>query len=772
MDKIVRENSIWDLHIHTNQCPKGSGEFSKMDTKKYVDNLLEIFSSHDDLTLISFTDHNQISYDVYKEFSNRKTSINLLPGIEVDVVFPEDIKTKHVIFYFDKKIDDEFEIFSRDINNFLKNGNVDIFYFLNFLISKKIDFVISPHAFKQSQKAIDSDWNDEIKVEENAHKYLDQFYCFWEAGGHSEISRAVEFLKDFLISDRISIISFSDSADSKKLTKFLNNPTQYFKTLPSFKGLQLVATDCNRISDSKIKINDDSKGNLIGKIKFNNQEIYLSDRLNTIIGGRGSGKSLLIDALYNKLLPDNRIAPKRKKFIAKYSLELYNFNGEEIKSDSFQVDYYEQAYVSKIFNSDNYSEEIEKYFYSAFEKIEDINEDITVMETKEAFSNMLSKYNEFEKENISSLISKYRKEIDEKLKLPLKKNNIVKFAEIEIIDNSQQIEALNSKKIMPKELIDNPRIEEAIKNLQITIAEESQKYNFDNYIKVSLKNNLINEYFKYKQTISDISANKQKVEKQLLDGIAIKEIAYMRRINMVNAIIQLQINFKSHYENVIKMDGMNKDAFCFKKEIEIESPIEYLVRKLSEYYSTNKLGYRIDLNSALDVVKEYCYYGDLKLKDSKNIDDLDKELKELSLELNKKSNIYYKDDKGEYKNIMNYSPGTQTNILMEYIVNKQTDIPLLIDQPEDNIDNYTIYKKLKKWFVELKNKRQIIVVTHDANIAINADSENLIIAKQVNSNEFEYDYGALEYNRNLEIASNVLDGGKEAVKRRMLKYGE
>lgn len=64
------------------------------------------------------------------------------------------------------------------------------------------------------------------------------------------------------------------------------------------------------------------------------------------------------------------------------------------------------------------------------------------------------------------------------------------------------------------------------------------------------------------------------------------------------------------------------------------------------------------------------------------------------------------------------------------------------------------------------------MVTHDANIVINSDAENIIIAKHTGKDKFEYSYGALEYGENLEEASEILDGGKEAVKRRLMKYGE
>ena len=74
--------------------------------------------------------------------------------------------------------------------------------------------------------------------------------------------------------------------------------------------------------------------------------------------------------------------------------------------------------------------------------------------------------------------------------------------------------------------------------------------------------------------------------------------------------------------------------------------------------------------------------------------------------------------------------------------------------------------------MDLKMSRQVIVVTHDANIVINADAENVIIAEQPAPGEFIYDYGALEYDDVIDKASLILDGGKDAVKRRLVKYGE
>lgn len=173
-----------------------------------------------------------------------------------------------------------------------------------------------------------------------------------------------------------------------------------------------------------------------------------------------------------------------------------------------------------------------------------------------------------------------------------------------------------------------------------------------------------------------------------------------------------------------------------------------------------------------ELFQKFIFDLENNLLSSKNIDDFIDDLKSLKhYEIKYTCDILHGENSDSLESINTLSPGTQTNILMEYIVSKDTKIPLLIDQPEDNIDNETIYKKLTTWFRNLKSKRQVIVVTHDANIVVNADAENVIIANKDLSNQFVYDYGALEYGNILNRISNILDGGVEAVERRLKKYG-
>lgn len=96
--------------------------------------------------------------------------------------------------------------------------------------------------------------------------------------------------------------------------------------------------------------------------------------------------------------------------------------------------------------------------------------------------------------------------------------------------------------------------------------------------------------------------------------------------------------------------------------------------------------------------------------------------------------------------------------------------PFVFDQPEDDLDNEFIVKELVPLFRTIKNYRQIIIATHNANLVVNADAEQIILAS--NENEcLHYISGALE-DKEIRIAvCNVLEGGEEAFKKRESKYG-
>ncbi|MCY7008786.1 hypothetical protein OCK72_09130 [Fusobacterium simiae] len=140
-------------------------------------------------------------------------------------------------------------------------------------------------------------------------------------------------------------------------------------------------------------------------------------------------------------------------------------------------------------------------------------------------------------------------------------------------------------------------------------------------------------------------------------------------------------------------------------------------------------------------------------------------------------------------NINNMSEGNKSFVLLELIIQLgNNEFPILIDQPEDDLDNRSVYEGLVKFLRNKKIERQIIVATHNANVVVGADAENIIVANQngvgtenYNERQFNYKNGALENQikdskdilgrRTIqEHICEILEGGKQAFERRKRKY--
>lgn len=119
------------------------------------------------------------------------------------------------------------------------------------------------------------------------------------------------------------------------------------------------------------------------------------------------------------------------------------------------------------------------------------------------------------------------------------------------------------------------------------------------------------------------------------------------------------------------------------------------------------------------------------------------------------------------------SPGERGSLLLVfYLLVDKSKCPLIIDQPEENLDNKTVAELLVPCLWEAKKYRQVIIVTHNPNLAVVADAEQIIIAthNKKEGNEVRYHAGAIE---NPDINSallDVLEGTEPAFNNRRRKY--
>ena len=113
--------------------------------------------------------------------------------------------------------------------------------------------------------------------------------------------------------------------------------------------------------------------------------------------------------------------------------------------------------------------------------------------------------------------------------------------------------------------------------------------------------------------------------------------------------------------------------------------------------------------------------------------------------------------------------GQKGTVLLKLFL-AEGDYPLIVDQPEESLDNKFIYDELVPAFREAKKTRQIIIATNNANLVVNADAEQVIVA-EFEENTISYKLGSLE---NLELRGDIipiLEGSEDAFREREKKYG-
>lgn len=123
--------------------------------------------------------------------------------------------------------------------------------------------------------------------------------------------------------------------------------------------------------------------------------------------------------------------------------------------------------------------------------------------------------------------------------------------------------------------------------------------------------------------------------------------------------------------------------------------------------------------------------------------------------------------------ISQLSPGERGLLLLVfYLLVDKDDIPIIIDQPEENLDNQTIYKVLVKCIKAAKQRRQVIMVTHNPNLAVVCDAEQIICATcDKATNTFKYVSGGIESPEIKAKVVEILEGTEPAFKNRKQKYG-
>ena len=391
--------------------------------------------------------------------------------------------------------------------------------------------------------------------------------------------------------------------------------------------------------------------------------------------------------------------------------------------------------------------------------------------------------------SFSSNIAELKKESSTlKNQLNQKKQEI-----IELDDNSSpSMNCLEGKKI---------KIQKDIKNLSEQIDEPNKKYQ-----------KYLLELESWKQQIVDIQGNENKPDTLSYLGSKLSELNNIptkitelekKRDEVVRMIYkkisQLADIFRLYYDpvqNFINNPPFEEDIFKISFKVSIEN--DNFKDSFFNLINRHKAGtFHGTDNSEKRITKmiDSCNFNDIE-KVIKFVNDIFRYLesdyrgnepKKTRFELQAKSSpeklynmifgLEYLEPKYflqlDEKNLEQLSPGERGILLLIfYLIVDKDERPLILDQPEENLDNQTIYKVLVQCIKKAKEKRQIFLVTHNPNLAVVCDAEQIITAEinKKDGNSVHYSSGAIENSDTNKNIVDILEGTKPAFENRENKY--
>lgn len=606
---------------------------------------------------------------------------------------------------------------------------------------------------------------------------------------------------------------------------------------------------------------------------FQTKPIVFNDDLTCIIGGKSTGKSLLLRQLASSI--DHSYVDKQEKEMSQrksFPVQKTTVLWKDGTTDSRRIVYIPQSYLSRTVDSAEEISEISKIIEDvllqetnikqAYEKYKDahgslcesIRNDITkyckvkndIQTLKENIkreghvNTFIKTIEGLEKERtqLASAINVSDQELEEYKTLEQEirclESRIVGFSnELELLNKIsdpvvvipgyfKSNDGINIERLFKQKLDEcGERIEKIVTQMEHTLYEtwRSKVEKIAEFVSNDIQNirkTLQEKLEKYKKLKEKVEKNAQLqlLSKKISDE-NIKLIEAKKRDDLLNkyctdaeqlkkCIIDSQKKFKDiaeEYCEVIKETGMNKTTDLIFDSKVIWRKREFFQGLTNSLNNRNFSGfrneYKIDLTNQ-DSIEEYDEMlldklwdaitmpdraGGLNIKGSFNLESV---LQEIFKDW---YNIHYIVKSGD-DTIEQMSPGKKALVLLEMLINLEDSLcPILIDQPEDDLDNRSIYTDLVKFIRKKKKERQIIVVTHNANIVLGSDAEEVIIANQSGQDSpnqeyrFEYRSGSIENNESLGTSMGVLyekgiqtqicdilEGGHTAFEKRQNKY--
>ncbi|WP_051483950.1 TrlF family AAA-like ATPase [Campylobacter ureolyticus] len=589
-------------------------------------------------------------------------------------------------------------------------------------------------------------------------------------------------------------------------------------------------------------------------------ELYFSYELNTIIGGRGTGKSTLItfiryvlgnysydkelekeieDMIKNNLgtsgeiniyLSSYSLNGQKYKLVKRYNQNTIVFNEDgslseltvtellpkiEIYGQNELIDAIKSSetitnIVKRLIKIDENILKEKKMFYKELkdntQKIISINEEINKLgEELGALPKIierLSKYNEIgfeeklkpivelEKENsyIESLISNissYKTDVEKINFIADQSSDSTEF----YIEMKNQVKAFNDKLLKYEEniknefknlIVDSNRIKEMwIEHKNNKESEFSKLISQIEDIQDKSNIEVVEDYRNLVSIVENSRPNKEKEEillskkkellekrKSILEKCKEANSKYSRDLEKKVAKIN-----KNKFDNKIKVIAypiQNKEKLLTKLK-KIEGIGDKSITGISEFEGFDCITFVENMTKKPDELSEI--YSITKNTSSKILTMEENSLYEIEeMQLDDITEIALNVN-GNFKNMRNLSKGQQCTALLNILLVENTD-PLIIDQPEDNLDNSFIAESFVDSIRKFKSDRQYIFATHNANIPVFGDAELIVTLTEEDGKGkvIESGIGSIDSKNVKQHVIKLLEGGKEAFEIREKKY--
>lgn len=907
-DKMINKNSIgsewhkWDLHIHTPDTAKNNQFHSDKDGKDIWEEYIAKLESID-TDVFGITDYfsmnNYLKVKTYQDKGRLKNKF-LIPNVEMRIVPVTDSNKSiniHILFNPTLKYEDiEREFFMKMIFEYKgatyhctrkdlielgkkykeKTDNDDVAY------KNGIEqFKISYESLNKTLNSIYLRSNMLVGISNGRKDGASGIQDSSMKATREEIYR----MSDFIFSSNKQDVMYFLGESSKKNAKDvideygslkpcingsdahrmdeIGRGYTWIKSDPTFEGLRQIIYEPKERVKIDESIPDEKNGyQIIQSISFDDstimgkQEIKLNQNLNTIIGGRSSGKSILLgciaklvgysgkikeDDKYNNYISnliqgatilwkdgsDNKnrkiefFGQSRINEIARNQEETNKIILEIIKKNKDKkdvIDFYEQ------FSNKNKIEIVKKIgeLYSDNQNKLNLESELDDKGDKQGIENQINKITEeLEriKQNSTDILDDTEQKKYEQLKEQLQQKNYENNSidvDIKTLNSLKEtsinvIRDKNVNELSPKSFKEiialydeldsdnkkrwNIRINEIIKKSEKTmdsnnscmeairsneIYKKGQKFFADNEL-YSKKDAMLEIERKKAKDVENIEESLKKIEHNIVE--AKKEIIKLHLL-YYKKLLECQKNIKDEKDEILITMKARFDEEKFKKFVADRFNLKSGEGRNYESFSyTNIDDYRNKLDEIFFKIDSKEIQIKVGISAQQTITELFSE--------NFFSFDYIVNYDGD--NISEMSEGKKAFVILRLLLDfDDSNWPILIDQPEDDLDNRTIYEQLVAYIRDKKKKRQIILVTHNPNVVVGADAELVIVANQhgiKNRNQddlkFEYYAGSLETTQKRnndeqfillsqgirEHICDILEGGDQAFLIREKKYG-